>query len=134
MATLKEISELIYNIIMEDDSIETDTSIGLRVMAEEFSKDGIAVLNSNRWEDGNDTGEELNGASCLEIHTYGRYFDAEEIEGYLFKTKYYHGMGNTVSLVIGDSHEGGEDSCEIIISNAKIKKVICKLEDIEFNA
>jgi len=132
MATIKEISEFIYNIIMDDDSIETDTSIGLRVMDAEYSKDGIEVMNSNRWDDGNDTGEELPGASCLNIHMHGRYFDAEEIEGYLVKVKYYHGMGDTLSLIVGDSHQGGEDSCEIVISNAIIIRVICKLEDIEF--
>lgn len=132
MKTIKEISEIIYNLIMDDDSIDTDTSIGLRVMNEEYSKEGISVVNSNRWEDGNDTGEELAGASCIQIHTHCSYFDAEDIALYLRKVVAYHGVGNTLSLIVGDNHEGGEDSGEIVISNAKIKKVICKIDEIDF--
>ena len=130
MKTIELINK-IYNSWMDNDSIDTDTPTGLRVMNIGARKIGDNIRNSNRWDDGNDTGEELNGTCTIQLQRMGSTLTIENVESAVSHIMKYHAMGDTIIMVIGEGCEGGEDERELIISNAKICDIICNLSEIK---
>lgn len=84
--------------------------VAIRTQDEPFELGAIDHF-SHIWEDGDDTGEELDGvcgttANGVEKHINGYYF------------------GNHVAIIAGNSYEYGEDEDEVIIKDAVVVKII----------
>lgn len=89
--------------------------VGIRVVAPGYddymSQIGETAVNSYRWEDGNQTDEQLDGASAINIDS------RDNIDS----GAYY---GRRI-LVLGSDHiEYGEDVNEIVMRDAKILEII----------
>ena len=82
--------------------------IGIRVQEVPFGLGEMTHL-SHIWDDGNDTGVELNGVSVL----LGAYADLAK--------QYY---GDHVAIVAGNCGEYGEDKGEIVISDATVIEIL----------
>ena len=82
--------------------------IGIRTQEVPFELGEMTHL-SHIWDDGNDTGVELNGVSVL----LGAYAD--------LATQYY---GDHVAIVAGNCGEYGEDKGEIVISDATVIEIL----------
>ena len=82
--------------------------IGIRVQEVPFEL-GEMTHRSHVWDDGDDTGLELDGICALR----GEYAD--------LAASYY---GDHIAIVAGNSIEYGEDKGEIIISDAVVLEVL----------
>ena len=82
--------------------------IGIRVHEVPFEL-GEMTHRSHIWDDGNDTGVELDGVSVL----LGAYADLAK--------QYY---GDYVAIVAGNCGEYGEDKGEIVISDATVIEIL----------
>jgi hypothetical protein len=79
---------------------------------------GDSLPNSYRWEDGESTGEELNGTSAIEC-------TADDAERGLIQIKdSYASKGDQIVLIGGNSREWGEDDGEILIKDAVVLAVV----------
>jgi hypothetical protein len=82
--------------------------VGVRVQEQEFELGTIEHL-SHVWDNGDDTGVELDGICVCSLDHLGanNYF------------------GNHVAIICGNEAEYGEDDGELIIRDAEVVKVIC---------
>ena len=82
--------------------------VGVRVQEQEFELGTIEHL-SHVWDNGDDTGVELDGICVCSLVRLGanNYF------------------GNHVAIICGNEAEYGEDDGELIIRDAEVVKVIC---------
>ena len=104
-------AEMIKNIkqTAEDMDLRYDYDyIGVRVQEVPFEL-GSIDHNSHVWDDGDDTGVELDGICACTLDRLGanNYF------------------GDHVAIICGNDVEYGEDDGEIIIRDAEVVKVIC---------
>lgn len=83
--------------------------IGIRVQDVPFEM-GALNHNSHIWDDGDDTGEELDGVCAI----------SRDMLRYAFQ--YY---GDHIAIIGGDYGESGEDVGEIIIRDAEVLEIIC---------
>ena len=84
--------------------------VAIRTQEEPFEL-GAIDHRSHIWEDGDDTGEELDGIcgtteSGIEMHMNGTYF------------------GGHVAMIAGKEYEYGEDAHEVIIRDAECVRII----------
>lgn len=82
--------------------------IGIRVQEQPFELGKLDHV-SHRWDNGDDTGEELNGISTI---------DANKAD---LACIYY---GNYIALIGGDSIEYGEDYGEIVIRDPVVIEIL----------
>ncbi len=84
-------------------------AIAVRVQSRPFELGRIDHI-SHRWDDGEDTGEELGGIGATSIkmldYVCGEYF------------------GDHVALLDGDIAEYGEDAGEVVLKNAEVVCII----------
>ena len=105
-----------------NDSIDTDTPVGLRVMSDDQDLAiGSSVPNSHVWEDGDYTDEELDGASAIKLNNYGQRLALAQVTEALKRLKPY--KGTYIALIMGDNAKGGEDPGELVIASPKIVAV-----------
>ena len=83
--------------------------IGIRVQDVPFET-GAMDHNSHIWDDGDDTGEELDGVCAVSY------------ENLQYACQYY---GEHIAIIGGDHYEYGEDAGEIIIRDAEVLEIIC---------
>ena len=90
---------------------------GIRTQEEAFELGEIDHL-SHVWNDGDDTGEELDGISCTAIasRAVSMHGDGTSTMG-----TYY---GEHIAIIAGNDIEYGEDEGEIIIKDATVVKII----------
>lgn len=108
MQMTREMIETIKSIV---DEMELDYEyeyIGVRVQEQEFSLGKMDHV-SHVWDNGNDTGIELDGVCVSKISSLG--------------TNEY--WGKHAAIVCGYSAEYGEDDGELIIRDAEVVAVIC---------
>ena len=82
--------------------------IGIRVQEELFEL-GEMTHVSHVWDDGDDTGIELNGVCATNISA----------------RQFPHYSGEHVALVCGNRYEMGEDEGEIVIEDATVEYIFC---------
>ena len=82
--------------------------IGIRVQEQAFELGSISHL-SHVWDDGEDTGVELDGICVCRLNRLGR-------EQY---------FGDHAAIICGNEAEYGEDDGELVIRDAEVVKVIC---------
>ena len=104
-------AEMIKNIkkVAEEMDLSWDYEfVGVRVQEQEFELGTIEHL-SHVWDNGDDTGVELDGICVCKLDRLGvnQYF------------------GGHVAIICGNEAEYGEDDGEIIIRDAEVVKVIC---------
>ena len=104
-------AEMIKNIkkVAEEMDLSWDYEfVGVRVQEQEFELGTIEHL-SHVWDNGDDTGVELDGICVCKLDRLGvnQYF------------------GDHVAIICGNEAEYGEDDGEIIIRDAEVVKVIC---------
>lgn len=108
---MKMTAEMIKNIkdLAEELDLNWDYEfVGVRVQELEFELGAMDHV-SHVWDDGEDTGIELDGVSACSLDSLGA-------------CQY---CGGHVALVCGNSAEYGEDDGELIIRDAEVVKVIC---------
>lgn len=104
-------TEMIENIkkIAEEMDLSWDYDfIGVRVQEQEFELGEIDHL-SHVWDNGDDTGVELDGICVCNLSRLG-------VNNY---------FGDHVAIICGNEAEYGEDDGELIIRDAEVVKVIC---------
>ena len=95
--------------VVEENELDSKYGcIGIRVQEEPF-KLGEMTHVSHVWDDGDDTGIELNGVCATTISA--RHFP--EYSG-------HHG-----ALVVGNHCEIGEDEGELVIEDATVEYIFC---------
>lgn len=104
-------AEMIKNIkkVAEEMDLSWDYEfVGVRVQEQEFEIGTIEHL-SHVWDNGDDTGVELEGICVCGLDRLGanNYF------------------GDHVAIICGNEAEYGEDDGELIIRDAEVVKVIC---------
>ena len=87
-------------------------AVGLRV-----KKGNEKKGHSYRWEDGKKTKEELSGLSTVGIARHGEILIEDKEAVKILKT---YGEEKNIVVIAGDFAEWGEDTKEMIISNAVI--------------
>ena len=103
---------------IEEQGIDMDwTYIGVRIQEEPFVLGGLDH-NSHNWVDGDDTGEELDGACAIAVHELETVMRVQE------KAMGEY-VGDHVAIIAGDNVTYGEDIGEIIIQDAAVVAVIC---------
>lgn len=105
--TLEQIKEAVEEFEMDY------AYVGIRTQEEEFELGPMSHV-SHIWDDGFDTGEELDGlsvtnatSSSVECHCNGYYF------------------GDHVAIVCGDIAQYGEDIGELVIEDPVCVKIFC---------
>ncbi len=93
---------------MANDPYREYEYIGVRVQEQEFELGEMDHV-SHVWDNGDDTGEELNGVCALKA-------DALELAEMYF--------GEHAAIIAGNSIEYGEDVGEIIISDAVVIEIL----------
>lgn len=104
-------AEMIENIkkIAEEMDLSWDYEfVGVRVQEQEFELGTIEHL-SHVWDNGDDTGVELDGICVCSLDRLG-------------SNNYF---GDHVAIICGNEAEYGEDDGELIIRDAEVVKVIC---------
>lgn len=102
-----EMIETIKNSVEEMDLAWEYEYVGVRVQEQEFEVGEINHL-SHIWDNGDDTGVELDGICACKIDRLG-------VNNY---------FGDHVAIICGNDAEYGEDDGEIIIRDATVVKVI----------
>lgn len=108
MQMTRDMIETIKSIVDEMDLDYEYEYIGVRVQEQEFSL-GKMVHVSHVWDNGTDTGIELDGVCVSRISSLGA-------------NEYF---GEHVAIVCGYSAEYGEDEGELVIHDAEVVAVIC---------
>ena len=103
-----EMIENIKKIAEEMDLSWNYEHVGVRVQEQEFELGTIKHL-SHVWDDGDDTGIELDGICVCKLDRLGH-------------NNYF---GEHIAIICGYEAEYGEDDGELIIRNAEVVKVIC---------
>lgn len=85
--------------------------IGIRTQEEEFEL-GTMDHVSHIWDDGEDTGEELNGVCAVSVKAYNWQ---KLVDIY---------CGDHIAIIAGNSAEYGEDAGEIIIEDAEVVEIL----------
>ncbi len=104
-------AEMIKNIkkVAEEMDLSWDYEfVGVRVQEQEFELGTIEHL-SHVWDNGDDTGVELDGICVCSLDRLG-------VNNY---------FGDHVAIICGNEAEYGEDDGELIIRDAEVVKVIC---------
>lgn len=104
-------AEMIKNIkkVAEEMDLSWDYEfVGVRVQEQEFELGTIEHL-SHVWDNGDDTGVELDGICVCSLNRLG-------VNNY---------FGDHVAIICGNEAEYGEDDGELIIRDAEVVKVIC---------
>lgn len=104
-------AEMIKNIkkVAEEMGLSWDYEfVGVRVQEQDFELGTIEHL-SHVWDNGDDTGVELDGICVCSLDRLG-------VNNY---------FGDHVAIICGNEAEYGEDDGEIIIRDAEVVKVIC---------
>ena len=103
-----EMIESIKKIAEEMDLSWDYEYVGVRVQEQEFELGTIEHL-SHVWDNGDDTGVELDGICVCNLDRLDRndYF------------------GDHIAIICGNEAEYGEDDGELIIRDAEVVKVIC---------
>lgn len=104
-------AEMIKNIkkVAEEMGLSWDYEfVGVRVQEQDFELGTIEHL-SHVWDNGDDTGVELDGICVCSIDRLG-------VNNY---------FGDHVAIICGNEAEYGEDDGELIIRDAEVVKVIC---------
>ena len=86
--------------------------IGFRVQEVPFSR-GEMNHRSHVWDDGNDTGEELDGVCALDVRSM-----------FFRPSRYGEYIGDYAAIVAGNYAEYGVDAGEIVISDPVVVEVI----------
>ena len=86
--------------------------IGFRVQEVPFSLGGMNH-RSHVWDDGNDTGEELDGVCALDVRSM-----------FFRPSRYGEYIGDYAAIVAGNYAEYGVDAGEIVISDPVVVEVI----------
>lgn len=103
--------EMIKNIkkVSEEMGLSWDYEfVGVRVQEQDFELGTIEHL-SHVWDNGDDTGVELDGICVCSLERLG-------VNNY---------FGDHVAIICGNEAEYGEDDGELIIRDAEVVKVIC---------
>ena len=100
---LKKIEEL-----AEDFHWDYDV-VGIRVQEEPFELGHLSHV-SHRWDNGEDTGEELDGLSVQSVSSLRTC-----------KNDYY---GDHVAIIVGDHYTYGEDAGEIVIEDPQVVAIL----------
>lgn len=108
--TMTEMKDLIESIHEEYDW--DYAYIGIRTQDEPFELGPFSHC-SHVWDDGEDTGEELNGACATGI-------DSRMVEAHC--SGYY--CGAHCAIIAGNSVEYGEDEGELIIADPVVVRII----------
>nr|DAF98450.1 MAG TPA: hypothetical protein [Siphoviridae sp. ctwfx1] len=104
-------AEMIKNIkkVAEEMGLSWDYEfVGVRVQEQDFELGTIEHL-SHVWDNGDDTGVELDGICVCSLDRLG-------VNNY---------FGDHVAIICGNEAEYGEDDGELIIRDAEVVKVIC---------
>lgn len=104
-------AEMIKNIkkVAEEMGLSWDYEfVGVRVQEQDFELGTIEHL-SHVWDNGDDTGVELDGICVCSLDRLG-------VNNY---------FGDHVAIICGNDAEYGEDDGELIIRDAEVVKVIC---------
>ena len=104
-------AEMIKNIkkVAEELGLSWDYEfVGVRVQEQDFELGTIEHL-SHVWDNGDDTGVELDGICVCSLDRLG-------VNNY---------FGDHVAIICGNEAEYGEDDGELIIRDAEVVKVIC---------
>lgn len=104
-------AEMIKNIkkVAEEMDLSWDYEfVGVRVQEQDFELGTIEHL-SHVWDNGDDTGVELDGICVCSLDRLG-------VNNY---------FGDHVAIICGNEAEYGEDDGELIIRDAEVVKVIC---------
>ena len=104
-------AEMIKNIkkVAEEMDLSWDYEfVGVRVQDQDFELGTIEHL-SHVWDNGDDTGVELDGICVCSLDRLG-------VNNY---------FGDHVAIICGNEAEYGEDDGELIIRDAEVVKVIC---------
>lgn len=104
-------AEMIKNIkkVAEEMGLSWDYEfVGVRVQEQDFELGTIEHL-SHVWDNGDDTGVELDGICVCSLNRLG-------VNNY---------FGDHVAIICGNEAEYGEDDGELIIRDAEVVKVIC---------
>ena len=125
-----ELVNKIFDSWMNNESIDCDTPTGLRIMNVDNMNVGDKITNSTRWDDGTDTGEELNGACTIMLQLIDTMITVDNVKSAIQRILSYHGCGDTLVMVKGYSFEGGEDNGEIVISEPEIGEIICDMSEL----
>ena len=114
-------SQEIFNIIQ--DEAQYIEYFGLRALTinsetgeYEEVEIGGTVRNSYVWDDGDNTGEALDGTSAIKINEA----DMDEIENAIAEMGPYLSNAKQVVLLGSDDAEPGEDNHERIMKNSKV--------------
>ena len=107
--TIADIKEMIN----ENDWDFDYDKIGIRIQEQSFELGEIDHV-SHIWVDGEDTGDELNGISVIDINSP---IANDMISGHGY-------FGNHIALIGGDLDEYGEDSGELVLKNAVVLNII----------
>ncbi|WP_291243960.1 hypothetical protein [Fournierella sp.] len=88
--------------------------VGIRCQEVSFS---LGEMNhvSHVWEDGEDTGEELNGVCVVEAGSARRVFSG------IFSVEY---PGEHVAIVASNDGYNGEDYGELVLENAEVIEIL----------
>lgn len=86
--------------------------IAVRKQEEPFALGEIDHV-SHIWDNGEDTGEELNGLCGIKVNALD---DSARYNGYYF--------GRHIAVIAGNSYEYGEDAGEVIISDPVVISII----------
>ena len=71
---------------------------------------------SHRWDDNNDTGEELGGVCAIWVEIAQSGYDHKWL---------YEYYGDHVAIIAGHRYDYGEDPGEIIIEDPVVIEIIC---------
>lgn len=107
MATMHQIKSVLSGINIDEINAQY-YYVGIRVQDDAFgmSVGDIADHNSHIWEDGDDTGDELDGICAISINNM-RYVKGEY-------------FGNVVVVLGSNDVDCGEDVGEIVMRNAEV--------------
>ena len=119
-------AQQIFDIIQEESAYIQ--YFGLRALTQnsetgefETAEIGGTVKNSYVWNDGDNTGEEIDGACAIKINEADtRKADTDEIEQAIREMRPYIANAKQVVLLGSDEAEPGEDYHERIMKNAKV--------------
>lgn len=93
--------------------------VGIRTQEHPYSL-GAINHQSHVWDDGYDTGEQLEGVSATNIHSDAVHMHGDGKE--YNRNGYYY--GDHIAIICGNAATGGEDVGEIIIEDAVVVEIV----------
>lgn len=111
MASMNKVREIVSSINIDEIGAEY-SFIGVRVQEEAYGLNvgDVVTHNSHIWDDGDDTGVELDGISAMSIDRLNA-----------IRCEYY---GSTVIILGSDYAEYGEDIGEIVMQDAQVLAIV----------